>query len=238
MHGSGDRSRRASCCNAWQTDAIPADLPDASASGQRPPGHRGARHAGGHRDGAAEAMAAQDHPRSRHLRQSLVARPAPVAARRRRRQGQAAGDGVGRDPGDRVGERPVLVRADLHHLVHRLPHGVRPAAGAVLPSTDAVLVLPQPVAVGRSPDEIAGDTNTLKDIFADSILKFTTYVLTVAGMFAVMFALNWRIGLIALATMPFLSFSLFHLYRRTKASVKTQRRQEGKVASRMSEVLS
>jgi len=86
--------------------------------------------------------------------------------------------------------------------------------------------------------KIAGDTNTLKDIFADSILKFTTYVLTVAGMFAVMFALNWQIGLIALATMPFLSYSLFHLYRKTKASVKTQRRQEGKVASRMSEVLS
>src|SRR3989475_6811251 len=38
--------------------------------------------------------------------------------------------------------------------------------------------------------------------------------------------------------MPFLSYSLLHLYRKTKASVKTQRRQEGKVASRMSEVLS
>src|SRR5437667_250649 len=57
-------------------------------------------------------------------------------------------------------------------------------------------------------------------------------------MFAVMFALNWQIGLISLATMPFLSYSLFHLYRKTKASVKTQRRQEGKVASRMAEVLS
>src|SRR5437016_12872337 len=82
--------------------------------------------------------------------------------------------------------------------------------------------------------KIAGDTNTLKDIFADSILKFTTYVLTVAGMFAVMFVLNWRIGLIALATLPFLSYSLLHLYRKTKASVKTQRRQEGKVHARIS----
>src|SRR5438128_1968360 len=86
--------------------------------------------------------------------------------------------------------------------------------------------------------KIAGDTNTLKDIFADSILKFATYVLTVGGMFAVMFVLNWRIGLIAVATLPFLSYSLLHLYRKTKASVKKQRRQEGKVASRMSEVLS
>src|SRR5438477_12273408 len=30
--------------------------------------------------------------------------------------------------------------------------------------------------------KISGDTNTLKDVFADSILKFTSYVLTVAGM--------------------------------------------------------
>ena len=38
--------------------------------------------------------------------------------------------------------------------------------------------------------------------------------------------------------MPLLCVSLFHLYRRTKASVKTQKRQESQVASRMSEVLS
>ncbi len=86
--------------------------------------------------------------------------------------------------------------------------------------------------------KISGDTNTLKDVFADSILKFSTYAMTVGGMFAIMFALNWKIGLIALATMPFLGYSLLHLYRKTKASVKTQRKQEGKVASRMSEVLS
>src|SRR5207302_509260 len=58
------------------------------------------------------------------------------------------------------------------------------------------------------------------------------------GMFAIMFALNWKVGLIPLATMPFLCFSLFHLYRKTKVSVKKQKRQEGRVASRMTEVLS
>ena len=85
--------------------------------------------------------------------------------------------------------------------------------------------------------KIAGDTNTLKDVFADSILKFTSYVLTVAGMLAILAAIDWKIGLIALATLPFLGYSLLHLYRKTKLSVKTQKRQEGKVASRMSEVL-
>src|SRR5437667_708142 len=46
--------------------------------------------------------------------------------------------------------------------------------------------------------KIAGDTNTLKDIFAESILKFSSQVLELIGMFAIMFALNWRIGLISL----------------------------------------
>jgi len=85
--------------------------------------------------------------------------------------------------------------------------------------------------------KIAGDTNTLKDVFADSILKFSSYFLTVVGMLAIMTAIDWKIGLIALATMPFLAYSLLHLYRKTKLSVKAQKRQEGKVASRMSEVL-
>jgi ATP-binding cassette subfamily B protein/subfamily B ATP-binding cassette protein MsbA len=85
--------------------------------------------------------------------------------------------------------------------------------------------------------KLAGDTNTLKDLFADSLLKVASQVLTVAGMLTIMFVVNWRIGLIALTTLPLLGYSLFHLYRKTKASVKTQRKQEGQVASRMSEVL-
>src|SRR5438128_1080543 len=40
--------------------------------------------------------------------------------------------------------------------------------------------------------KIAGDTNTLKDVFAESILKFSSQALEVFGMFAIMFALNWK----------------------------------------------
>ncbi len=53
-----------------------------------------------------------------------------------------------------------------------------------------------------------------------------------------MFAVDWKVALVALGTFPLLCFSLLHLYRKTKASVKRQRRQEGQVASRMNEVLS
>src|ERR1051325_3765722 len=85
---------------------------------------------------------------------------------------------------------------------------------------------------------IAGDTNTLKDIFGDSILKLVAHVLTVIGMLGIMFAVNWQVALIALATLPLLALSMFHRYCKTKATVKRQRRREGQVVSRMSEVLS
>src|SRR5436309_9362626 len=57
-------------------------------------------------------------------------------------------------------------------------------------------------------------------------------------MFGIMYAISWKVSLIVLATLPFLCYSLFYVYRKTKASAKRQRKQEGQVASRMNEVLS
>ncbi|PYJ03785.1 MAG: hypothetical protein DME25_11260, partial [Verrucomicrobia bacterium] len=85
---------------------------------------------------------------------------------------------------------------------------------------------------------IAGDTNTLKDIFADSILKLGSHLLTVIGMLAVMFVLNWQVGFIALASLPLLAYAMFFRYHKTKQSVKRQRKREGQSFSRMGEVLS
>ena len=84
---------------------------------------------------------------------------------------------------------------------------------------------------------MSGDTSTLKDIFADFVLKVAEDALTIAGLLGIMLWLNWRVGLIALATVPFLCFSQFHLYRKTRASARKQRKQEGQVVSRMNEVL-
>ena len=85
--------------------------------------------------------------------------------------------------------------------------------------------------------KVAGDTDTLKNVVAEAVLKFSSQLLTVIGMFVILLLLDWRIGLIAMATLPFLAYTLFHLYRRTKRSVKAQKRHEGEVASRISEVL-
>jgi len=81
------------------------------------------------------------------------------------------------------------------------------------------------------------DTNTLKDIFAESLLKFADHSLSVTGMLAIMWFINWKTCLIAMASLPFLCFTLIYLYRQTKLSLKRQRKQEGRVVSRVNEVL-
>ncbi|TLY45884.1 MAG: ABC transporter ATP-binding protein [Nitrospirae bacterium] len=85
--------------------------------------------------------------------------------------------------------------------------------------------------------KVTGDTNTLKDVFVESALAVVGYLLTFFGMFAVMFALNWNLSLIVLATLPVLFYTLSSLYRKIKTSAKRQRRSEGRMVSRISEIL-
>jgi ABC-type multidrug transport system fused ATPase/permease subunit len=84
---------------------------------------------------------------------------------------------------------------------------------------------------------IVADTNDLKNIFSEDILQFCSHILMVIGMLVILIFLNWKIALIAVATVPFLGYTLFHLFARTRASSKKQKKHEGLVASRMSEVL-
>jgi ATP-binding cassette, subfamily B, bacterial len=84
--------------------------------------------------------------------------------------------------------------------------------------------------------KVVSDTSALKDVFAESALNFASHLLTVIGMFIIMFWLNWRLGLIVLATFPLLCFTLFYSYRRIKVSARRHREREGNVASRALEV--
>lgn len=86
--------------------------------------------------------------------------------------------------------------------------------------------------------KITSDTNTLKDVFSESALNLAAQVLTIVGMFAVLFALNWRLSLIVLVTFPALCYTIFAIYRRLKLSARNQREREGRIASRISESLS
>ncbi|MFN0313734.1 MAG: ABC transporter ATP-binding protein [Burkholderiales bacterium] len=85
---------------------------------------------------------------------------------------------------------------------------------------------------------MTGDTQKLNSTFTELVLTFGAHTLTVVGMFVVMMLLNWRLALIAAATFPLLWLTLNVLTRKIKASAKTQRSQEGRMATRLGEVLS
>ncbi|WP_298824601.1 ABC transporter ATP-binding protein [uncultured Piscinibacter sp.] len=86
--------------------------------------------------------------------------------------------------------------------------------------------------------KVAGDTNLLRDMFADWALTLVRHALTLVAMLAVMFMLNWRLALAVAATLPPLLGVIFWLNRRVKATVREQRRHEGRMTSRLNEVLS
>lgn len=90
---------------------------------------------------------------------------------------------------------------------------------------------------GELLSKLTSDTNTLKDVYADSALMFTTHLLTVLGMFAIMFNLSVKLSLIVLASFPILCFAIVFIYSRVKRSARKQRRNEGRLASRVSELL-
>ena len=85
--------------------------------------------------------------------------------------------------------------------------------------------------------KVTSDTNTLKDVYSGAALEFGSQVLTVIGMFTVLFLLNWKLSLIVLATFPLLCYAVFAIYRQIKASARKQREREGRIAARISEVL-
>ncbi len=86
--------------------------------------------------------------------------------------------------------------------------------------------------------KLAGDTTTLREVFTDWALTTTAHVLTVLGMFVIMFLVNWKLSLLVAATFPLLLAVLYVLNRKIKKSVRTQRKQEGRIATRITEVMS
>lgn len=86
--------------------------------------------------------------------------------------------------------------------------------------------------------KVTGETEAFKDVFIESVLLSVSHVMTVIGMFIVMFILNWQLSLVALATFPPLFWALSRIYQQLKITAKKQREREGQIAARLSEVLS
>ncbi|MEQ8662753.1 MAG: ABC transporter ATP-binding protein, partial [Gammaproteobacteria bacterium] len=84
---------------------------------------------------------------------------------------------------------------------------------------------------------IAADTEAIRDLFSEWALTILIQSLTLLAMMAIMLWINWRLSLVAIAVVPALFFVLVHLNRKIRHNVRKQRRQEGRIASTLSEVL-
>ena len=85
---------------------------------------------------------------------------------------------------------------------------------------------------------ITSDTNVLRDALIEFVLTFVSEFLTLVGMVVIMVAVNWRLSLIVLAVSPVLAFLSLLRYRKIRDSARRQRRAEGQIAAKASEVLS
>jgi ATP-binding cassette, subfamily B, bacterial len=86
--------------------------------------------------------------------------------------------------------------------------------------------------------KVASDTTQIRDAFSDWALKFLADMLLLAGVLVIMFLMNWRLALVVAATLPVLFFVLRRMNRSITLSARAQRKQEGRIASRLNEVLS
>jgi ABC-type multidrug transport system fused ATPase/permease subunit len=93
------------------------------------------------------------------------------------------------------------------------------------------------VRSGELLTKVSSDTNAIKDLFADWTLTVAGHSLALAGMILIMFTLNWKLALVTVATLPILGAFLFALNRKLTATTQKQRKQEGKIASHVNEIL-
>ncbi|HET7250442.1 MAG TPA: ABC transporter ATP-binding protein [Gemmatimonadales bacterium] len=85
---------------------------------------------------------------------------------------------------------------------------------------------------------ITGDIEAIQDLVASALLGIVLNVLVLTGMIAIMFALNWRFTLVALAITPFLFLEVYSLTRRSKRATSAVRRKQGEVVAVAQESLS
>src|SRR5215472_316036 len=85
---------------------------------------------------------------------------------------------------------------------------------------------------------ITGDIDSVQDFISSALLGLVVNVLTLVGMLAVMFYLDWRFTLIALSVAPVLFIVAYTFTRRIKKAARDVRKKEGEIASVASEVLS
>jgi len=84
---------------------------------------------------------------------------------------------------------------------------------------------------------VTSDIDSVQSFIVSGLLGILVDVLTLCGMIAVMFHVNWRFTLVALAVVPFLFAIVYSYTRRVKKASREVRKRESKLVSVVQEVL-
>jgi ATP-binding cassette subfamily B protein len=90
---------------------------------------------------------------------------------------------------------------------------------------------------GETLSRITADTNALRDVYAEFLLVCATHGLAMTGMAVVLLAVNWQLGLLAIAAFPLLFAFLHRRLERVKQRARQHRSEEGRLAGRIAEIL-
>jgi ATP-binding cassette subfamily B protein len=85
---------------------------------------------------------------------------------------------------------------------------------------------------------VTGDIDSIQSFITQGLLGVLINVITLLGMVAVMFYINWRFTLIALSVAPFLFAIVYTYTRKIKKASREVRKKEGQITSLVEEVLS
>jgi ATP-binding cassette subfamily B protein len=85
---------------------------------------------------------------------------------------------------------------------------------------------------------ITSDISAIQDFVSSALLGVVVDLLTLGGMLAVMFYLNWRFTLIALSVAPVLFIVVYSFTHRIKAATREVRKKESEIVSVVQEALS
>ena len=84
---------------------------------------------------------------------------------------------------------------------------------------------------------VTSDIDSVQTFIVSGLLSILVDIMTLAGMIGVMFYINWRFTLVALAVVPFLFAIVYAYTRRVKKASREVRRHESRLLSVVQEVL-
>jgi subfamily B ATP-binding cassette protein MsbA len=83
--------------------------------------------------------------------------------------------------------------------------------------------------IGKILSTITADVSTMQDFVSNTLLSILIDAMTILGILALMFYINWSFALIAVAVTPFLLIFVFRLKRAVKRSVREVRQDESNI---------